>query len=716
VTPSVKVFVVGKQATGQSRRISGKVDAAERSTLSFGVNGRVLEIIAVKGQTISKGQLLARLDDEPFRLKLADARTRLNTARATLVEANAMFDRIDNLVKRRAATQKDLDAATRKLATADGDVRSAQSALAQAELDLARTRLTAPFAGQVVDVPVDPFQEVAASEAVVALQVAGALEVNVLVPETLIRDVDYGQAVQVTFPTLSGVKVPGLVTKIGAEAEAGNAFAVTVILQESDTDLRSGMTASVTFNFNAYLGERTAFLIPLSAIAIEAGLRSSRESSAETESSGNRAPVFVFDPASGKIQLQELVVGDLRGNEIEVYEGLQPGDQVVSAGVAFLRAVVCLAGTSVYFTQPRQEDPEVTLRSAQVVTQVPGLSPERIEQLVTRPIEDAVKSISEVDEIKSLSMTGLSIVMPEAASRYTDMAPIWADLRNKMDDLAPRLPEGAVGPQVNDDFGRVAVITLALTGSEYTMAELYSVARDIQKTLSALPLVARVDLFGVQPEHIWIEIDAAFMAQFGISPDNLVAALRGQNIALPGGMVEAQDQNIVIEPSGDFRSVDDIRTWMISPRSAEAMQSLRNPLHFSTASRRLCLAFRWWRSPTSSNSEVNHPFGHAPGCGDLSARFGPGVRPRRDRQPPADDRSGAPGRDGRTGLSDRPHRRRHGATDGATDDDGNARRDVHLGHRVAPSFHRRDHRRSWAPCRQRRRRCGGHQEAPGRRG
>ena len=232
-------------------------------------------------------------------------------------------------------------------------------------------------------------------------------------------------------------------------------------------------------------------------------------------------------------------------------------------------AVVCLAGTSVYFTQPRQEDPEVTLRSAQVVTQVPGLSPERIEQLVTRPIEDAVKSISEVDEIKSLSMTGLSIVMPEVASRYTDMAPIWADLRNKMDDLAPRLPEGAVGPQVNDDFGRVAVITLALTGSEYTMAELYSVARDIQKTLSALPLVARVDLFGVQPEHIWIEIDAAFMAQFGISPDNLVAALRGQNIALPGGMVEAQDQNIVIEPSGDFRSVDDIRHLAITAQGGQ---------------------------------------------------------------------------------------------------------------------------------------------------
>jgi multidrug efflux pump subunit AcrB len=388
-------------------------------------------------------------------------------------------------------------------------------------------------------------------------------------------------------------------------------------------------------------------------------------------------------------------------------------------------AVVCLAGTSVYFTQPRQEDPEVTLRSAQVVTQVPGLSPERIEQLVTRPIEDAVKSISEVDEIKSLSMTGLSIVMPEVASRYTDMAPIWADLRNKMDDLAPRLPEGAVGPQVNDDFGRVAVITLALTGSEYTMAELYSVARDIQKTLSALPLVARVDLFGVQPEHIWIEIDAAFMAQFGISPDNLVAALRGQNIALPGGMVEAQDQNIVIEPSGDFRSVDDIRHLAIEAQGGQLVylddlatirrgyaEPPESPAFFNGES---AIVFGVSMVEKSNVVELGRQVRES--LGELRSTIPLGMHlDVAIFQPDLVQASVQDATvnllqtiavvllvDGRTGLSDRPHRRRHGATD----DDGNARRDVHLGHRVAPSFHRRDHRRSWAPCRQRRRRCGG---------
>lgn len=218
-----------------------------------------------------------------------------------------------------------------------------------------------------------------------------------------------------------------------------------------------------------------------------------------------------------------------------------------------------VGGVSVYFTQPRQEDPELVIRSAQVVTQVPGLSPERIEQLVTRPIEDAIKSISQVETINSLSTTGLSIVTPEAADRYTDMAPIWSKLRNKMDDLGPSLPQGAIGPRVNDDFGRVAVITLALTGSEYSMAELHSVAKDIRDELSALPLVATVDLYGVQEERIWLEFDAAFMAQFGVTPREVVSALQAQNVVLPGGSVNADGQNVVIESSGDFRSIEDIR-------------------------------------------------------------------------------------------------------------------------------------------------------------
>lgn len=224
---------------------------------------------------------------------------------------------------------------------------------------------------------------------------------------------------------------------------------------------------------------------------------------------------------------------------------------------------VLVTGLVVFATQPRQEDPEITLRGAQIVTKFPGMSPERIEKLITRPIEDKIKEISEIKDIESISMTGLSIVTPEAHPNYYNMQPIWADLRNKMDDLQPSLPEGTQGPFVNDDYGRVAVATLALTGADYTMAELKEVAKDLKDSLSALPLVARVDLHGVQDERIWLEFDPNFMTQFNLNPSAIATALRGQNIVLPGGDVNADGQRIVIEPSGDFRSVEDIRNVAI---------------------------------------------------------------------------------------------------------------------------------------------------------
>lgn len=233
--------------------------------------------------------------------------------------------------------------------------------------------------------------------------------------------------------------------------------------------------------------------------------------------------------------------------------------------ILFLVALI-VGGLATFSTQPRQEDPEIIMRGAQVVAQFPGLAPERVEQLITRPIEDAIKQIPEVDEIKSISMSGLSIVTPEAGAQYVDMDPIWADLRNKMDDLAPSLPEGTQGPSVNDDFGRVAVITMALTGGAFSMAELAEVARDLRDEFGALELVAKVDLFGVQDERIWLEFDSDFMLQFGLDPVSLFSAIQGQNVVLPGGSIDAAGQRIVIEPSGDFQSLEELRnTTVVSP-------------------------------------------------------------------------------------------------------------------------------------------------------
>ena len=89
----------------------------------------MLEIVVDEGQMVAEGQLLARLDDEPLRLKAQEARAGLNNARARLVEAQTSFERVKGLVESRAAAQKDLDSATSRFSTADGDVKAAKSQL-----------------------------------------------------------------------------------------------------------------------------------------------------------------------------------------------------------------------------------------------------------------------------------------------------------------------------------------------------------------------------------------------------------------------------------------------------------------------------------------------------------------------------------------------------------------------------------------------------------
>jgi len=224
----------------------------------------------------------------------------------------------------------------------------------------------------------------------------------------------------------------------------------------------------------------------------------------------------------------------------------------------FALIALFFAGVATYFTLPSQEDPEITIRAASVTALFPGMSAERIEQLIVKPIEEAAKQIPEVTDITSTASTGRALVIVEVGDKYFDLTPIWSNLRNKMEDLKTDLPSGTAGPFVNDDYGRVAVATLALSGAEFSMAELRQTARSLRDEIGALPLVSQVDLYGVQNERIWLIADQSYMDQLGVSPQGVVASLTGQNIILPGGSIAADGRRIVIEPTGNFVSVEEI--------------------------------------------------------------------------------------------------------------------------------------------------------------
>jgi multidrug efflux pump subunit AcrB len=227
---------------------------------------------------------------------------------------------------------------------------------------------------------------------------------------------------------------------------------------------------------------------------------------------------------------------------------------------------------------PSQEDPPITVREAVVMTFKPGMDARDIELLVTRPIEQALAQVPERDYIYSWSRDGRSEVRIKVLDRYeqNDLDIIWQDVRNKIIDATPGLPAGIIGPFVNDDFGDVTVVSAALTGDGFSLADLHVVAKQIQDQLYLIPGVKRVNLHGVQNETIWIEFSTARLAQLGFSASAVLEALVAENVVLPGGAVDTGQRELVVSPRGDFRTVEDIENVPIEIPGTGEVITLRD--------------------------------------------------------------------------------------------------------------------------------------------
>ena len=248
--------------------------------------------------------------------------------------------------------------------------------------------------------------------------------------------------------------------------------------------------------------------------------------------------------------------------------------------ILFLIAVVAV-GIYAFLDYPKQEDPSIIIREAVVSASFPGMSPERVENLITRKLEEKIREMPEVDDIRSDSSSGLSVIHVALHDRYVDLDPIWQDLRNKMDDVKADLPSGTQGPVVNDEFGLVAVATVALWSDGFTLAEMREVARSTRDRLYNLEGIKKVELYGIQEERVFLDLANAKMAQFGISPGTIVETLQRQNVILPGGKVSVSGQNLTVEPSGNFNSVSEIESVIIEIPGTQQVTPLREVVEIS---------------------------------------------------------------------------------------------------------------------------------------
>lgn len=198
--------------------------------------------------------------------------------------------------------------------------------------------------------------------------------------------------------------------------------------------------------------------------------------------------------------------------------------------VYFLVAVLVAGGLLSAYRMGKLEDPEVKVKTAMVVAVRPGASASEMELEVTDDLEKAVRTIGDVKTVKSWSYNDLAILQVELKSttKDSDLEQCWDMLRRKVGDAAVGLPDGT-SVKVQDDFSLVYGMFYALTGEGYSDRELSDYATLVQRELTNIDGVARVQIYGELDATIDITLQPERMASLGVSPMEVLATLKGQS-------------------------------------------------------------------------------------------------------------------------------------------------------------------------------------------
>lgn len=316
----IRTFTVTEVASGQVRRFSAVIQPSDTAQLSFQVGGNVREVRVSQGDRVAAGDVLAVLDQEPYRLDVRAAEADLARARADLANMRGEFERQRTLYRQGWVARVRFDNAERDYRAASSRIDYTVARLDLARRDLANTTLAAPFAGSIAIRAVDPFVEVRAGQMVFQIDAEGGLEAEFGVPETVISELALGMPVQVQTPQMAE-PLAALITEIGSAAGAGTVFPVRAALTDPPPSLRPGMTAEASLML-AHGGTDVGFFVPLSAVA-------------PGEQPGEGF-VFVYDPKTSTVSRRAVKSAQAaRGNVVAV-TGIEIGERLASAGISFL--------------------------------------------------------------------------------------------------------------------------------------------------------------------------------------------------------------------------------------------------------------------------------------------------------------------------------------------------------------------------------------------
>lgn len=317
VVRPVKTMLIAAPADAGIRQFAGRIDANRKAELAFRVPGTVQKITVKEGDAVNKDQIIARLDPTDYQITV-------NDRQASFDAALANYERGKVLVKKGSISKMDFDKLEERY-------KNTRAALERARQDLSYTSLRAPFAGIIAVRHVENFEEVQAKQSIMTLNDTSVLEVKVNVPETIMLQIQADRAqsdeerldVYASFDTLLGEKFKLTFKEMATKADPKTqTFEATFTMSKPEgLTILPGMTVTVTSDLSKRIGIKTVYLLPVSAVVADTGLQPT---------------AWIVDENSMTLTPRKIAVGKMLGRSIEVTEGLNPGDRVVTAGVPFL--------------------------------------------------------------------------------------------------------------------------------------------------------------------------------------------------------------------------------------------------------------------------------------------------------------------------------------------------------------------------------------------
>src|SRR6478609_3601615 len=232
----------------------------------------------------------------------------------------------------------------------------------------------------------------------------------------------------------------------------------------------------------------------------------------------------------------------------------------------YLMVVLMVLGFAAYFQLGQDEDPPFTFRAMVVRTNWPGATAQQVAEQVTDKLERTLQEVPYADKIRSYSKPGESqiIFQLKDSSKPADVANVWYTTRKKIGDIRGTLPGGIQGPFFNDDFGDVYGVIYALEADGgFSNAEVKGFADDVRQQLLRVQDVAKVELFGVQDEKLYVEISQKRLAQLGLDLNQVLAQLGQQNAIESAGAVQTPLDVVQVRVGGQFEAVGQLAAMPI---------------------------------------------------------------------------------------------------------------------------------------------------------